>query len=60
MTTGFFGSMFVSAPGEGFRTSEMLYFWVKDGKQPELDTRTDGELITRENFEKVLKDAGIL
>lgn len=59
-STGFFGSMFVSAPGEGFQTAEMLYFWVKDGKQPALDTRNDGELITRENFEKVLKDAGIL
>ena len=29
--TGFHGSMLVSAPSEGFNTSEMLYHWIKDG-----------------------------
>lgn len=58
--TGFYGSIYASAPQEGFRTAEMLYFWVKDGKQPALDTRTDGQLITRENFEALLKAEGIL
>jgi hypothetical protein len=27
---------------------------------PPLDTRTDGQLITRENFEELLKAEGIL
>ncbi len=58
--TGFYGSIYASAPSEGFKTSEMLYFWVKDNQQPALDTRIDGLLITRENFEKVLKAEGIL
>ena len=58
--TGFHGSMLVSAPGEGFRTAEMLYHWAKDGTPPPLDTRTTGIFITRENFEKVLKQEGIL
>ncbi len=58
--TGFHGSMLVSAPGEGFRTTEMLYRWVKDGTPPPLDTRTTGIFITRENFEQVLKQEGIL
>ena len=58
--TGFYGSIYASAPYEGFRTAELLYFWVKDGTQPPLDTRTDGQLITRENFEALLKAEGIL
>ena len=57
--TGFFGSMLVSAPQEGFRTSEMLYQWIKDGTIPPADTRTQGILITRENFEEVLRREGI-
>lgn len=58
--TGFFGSMLVSAPQEGFRTAEMLYKWIKDGVEPPLDTRTVGIFITRENFEQVLKKEGII
>lgn len=58
--TGFFGSMLVSAPQEGFRTSEMLYQWIKDGVTPPPDTRTQGMLITRENFEEVLRREGII
>lgn len=58
--TGFFGSMLVSAPQEGFRTSEMMYQWIKDGVQPPADTRTQGVLITRENFEEILRREGII
>ncbi len=58
--TGFYGSIYASAPSEGFLTAEMLFKWVKDGKPPALDTRTDGRLITRENFEEVLKAEGVL
>lgn len=58
--TGFYGSIYVSAVQEGFRTAEMLFHWVKDGTPPALDTRTEGQLITRENFEALLKAEGIL
>jgi L-arabinose transport system substrate-binding protein len=58
--TGFFGSMLVSAPGEGFRTAELLYLWIRDGVVPPPDTRTPGIFIGRDNFEKVLKQEGIL
>ncbi len=58
--TGFYGSMLVSAPGEGFKTAELLYHWVKDGTPPPLDTRTTGIFITRENFEQVLRKEGII
>lgn len=57
--TAFFGSMLVSAPSEGFIAAEMLYKWIKDGVEPPLDTRTEGILITRENFEEILKREGI-
>jgi L-arabinose transport system substrate-binding protein len=58
--TGFYGSIYVSAPQEGFRTAELLYLWAKNGTAPALDTRSDGQLITRETFEKILKAEGIL
>lgn len=58
--TPFFGSMRASALGEGFQSTEMLYKWIKDGTPPPLDTRSEGMLITRENFEQVLKREGIL
>jgi L-arabinose transport system substrate-binding protein len=58
--TGFFGSMLVSAPQEGFRTAEMLYQWVRNGTPPPLDTRTQGILITRANFEEILRREGIV
>jgi L-arabinose transport system substrate-binding protein len=58
--TGFFGSMLVSAPGEGNRTAEMLYQWVANGTVPPAETRTPGIFITRRNFEQVLKGEGIL
>ena len=58
--TGFYGSIYASAPTEGFQTTEMLYLWVKENKAPALDTRVDGQAITRENFETLLKAEGIL
>jgi L-arabinose transport system substrate-binding protein len=58
--TGFFGSIFVSAPGEGQKASDLMYHLVKDGTAPPLDTRTAGTFINRDNFEQVLKAAGII
>ncbi len=57
--TGFFGSMLLSAREHGFKTTEMMYFWVKDGKEPPLDSRTVGSFMTRENFQQLLKEQGI-
>jgi L-arabinose transport system substrate-binding protein len=58
--TGFYGSMFVSAQNEGFRTCEMLYLWIKDGILPPVETRMTGILITRENCEEVWKREGVV
>ena len=57
--TPFFGSMLLSAKRHGYETTKMMFAWIKDGKEPPLDTRTVGVLITRDNFRQVLKDQGI-
>ena len=57
--TSFYGSMLLSAKDHGYKTSEMMLKWIKDGVEPPLDTRTVGVLITRENFRQVLKEQGI-
>jgi L-arabinose transport system substrate-binding protein len=57
--TAFFASSLLSARQHGYETAKMLYQWVKDGKEPALDTRTTGVLINRDNFRAVLKEQGI-
>ena len=57
--TPLYGSMLLSAKSHGYETAKMMYQWIKDGKEPALDTRTVGVLITRENFRQVLKEQGI-
>ncbi len=57
--TSFYGSFLLSAREHGYKTSEMMYQWLTQGKQPPLDTRTIGKLITRDTFRQILKDEGI-
>jgi L-arabinose transport system substrate-binding protein len=57
--TSFHGSMLLSAKAHGYQTAEMMFHWIKGGKEPPFDTRTVGVLITRENFRQVLKEQGI-
>jgi L-arabinose transport system substrate-binding protein len=57
--TSFYGSMLLSAKAHGYQTAEMMYRWIKEGKEPPLDTRTVGVLITRDNFRQVLKEQGV-
>ena len=57
--TGFFASSLLSARQHGYETARMLYLWVKEGKEPALDTRTVGVLINRANFASTLKEQGI-
>jgi L-arabinose transport system substrate-binding protein len=37
----------------------MLFHWVNDSAEPPLDTRTTGILISRDNFQAILKEQGI-
>ncbi|MCD8139142.1 MAG: arabinose ABC transporter substrate-binding protein [Planctomycetaceae bacterium] len=57
--TSFYGSFLLSAREHGYLTAKMMYEWIKDGKEPPLDTRTVGTLITRDTFRQILKDEGI-
>jgi L-arabinose transport system substrate-binding protein len=57
--TSFYGSMLLSAKAHGYQTAEMMFHWIKDGTEPPLDSRTVGVLITRDNFQQVLKEQGI-
>ncbi len=57
--TSFYGSFLLSAREHGYLTAAMMYDWIKDGKEPPLDTRTVGKLITRDTFRQILKDEGI-
>ena len=57
--TSFYGSILGLAGVEGFKTAEMMYFWVKDGTMPPLDTRTTGRLITRDNWKQVYEEEGM-
>lgn len=57
--TGLFGSILLQARRHGYDTAEAMFHWLKDGKEPAKITYTDGVLITRENFKKVLADSGL-
>jgi L-arabinose transport system substrate-binding protein len=58
--TGFWGSILLKPNEHGYRTTEMMYKWIKDGTEPPKDTRTDGILITRDTFEKIMREQGLL
>lgn len=57
--TGFFASSLLSARQHGYETAKMLYLWIKEGKEPPLETNTVGVMINRDNFAQTLKDQGI-
>ena len=58
--TGFYGTMLISARQHGFTAAEMLYEWIKDGKEPPKTTLTSGTLVTRMNYESIMKEQGLL
>lgn len=52
-------SILMRADEHGYKSTEMLYEWIKDGKEPPMDTRTTGLVVNRENFQKEFKEKGI-
>ena len=58
--TGFFATCLISPLRHGYETSEMLYKWIAEGVEPPKDTRTAGMIITRENWEQVMREQGLL
>lgn len=58
--TGFYASVLLSPKRHGEETADMMYHWIKDGKQPPMATFTTGILITRENYKQVMHDQGLM
>lgn len=54
--TGLYGSILLSARKHGYDTTMMMYDWIKDGKEPPLATYTEGVLITRDTYQKIMQD----
>jgi L-arabinose transport system substrate-binding protein len=57
--TAFFASVLLAPRRHGYDTVELLHRWVTTGREPPLDTRTGGILITRDTFARVLAEQGI-
>jgi L-arabinose transport system substrate-binding protein len=57
--TGVFGSILLQAKVHGYDTSDMMYKWITEGKEPKKITYTDGILITRDNYKQVLTSQGL-
>ncbi|OOF79967.1 sugar ABC transporter substrate-binding protein [Rodentibacter caecimuris] len=58
--TGFVGSLLPSPDVHGYRSTEMLYKWVKEGIEPPKYTPIgDPVLLTRDNFKLELEKKGL-
>jgi L-arabinose transport system substrate-binding protein len=57
--TGFVASILTSPRRHGYETADMMYHWIKDGKEPEMMTWTNGILVTRDNIKEVAKEQGL-
>ena len=58
--SGFYASCLISPLRHGYETAEMMYTWIVEGTEPPKDTRTTGFIITRENYEQVMQEQGLL
>ena len=57
--TGFYGTVIISPKRHGEETSELMYTWIKDGKEPPMLTLTTGMLATRDNVASVRQQMGL-
>lgn len=57
--SGVFASVMLKPSVHGGQTVEMMVAWLKDGKQPEALTLTDGSVINRLNYETEIVKEGI-
>ena len=57
--TGFFGTIAVSSAMHGRQSAINLVDWIRDGKEPPLDTQTTGTLMTRANWQQVKAQLGV-
>lgn len=58
--TGFVASVLISPRRHGYETSEYMYKWITEGKEPPKETYTEGILINRDTYEKIMREQGLL
>lgn len=52
--TGFYASVKLSAEQHGYETARNMYFWISEGQEPDKLIYTNGELMTRENYQELM------
>lgn len=57
--TGFFAAVLISPKRHGYETAEFMYKWIKDGIEPPKTTFTDGVLITRDTYKRIMTEQGL-
>ena len=57
--TGFFATVIISPKRHGEETSDLMYAWITQGKEPPLVTLTTGMLATRDNVNQVREQMGL-
>jgi L-arabinose transport system substrate-binding protein len=57
--TGFNATVLISPKRHGFETAELMYKWIKEGKEPPKTIYTEGMMINRETWEQVKKEQGL-
>lgn len=57
--TGFHAAVLISAKRHGYDTALWMYKWVAEGVEPPKETFTDGTLITRDNYQQIMKEQGL-
>jgi L-arabinose transport system substrate-binding protein len=57
--TPFFAFVLINPYRHGYETTEMLYQWIRDGREPPRDIRTPGTVVTRTDYLRVLQDLGL-
>ena len=58
--TGFYASVLLTARRHGYETADMMHKWVTQGIEPPKTTFTEGILITRDTYEKIMREQGML
>ena len=58
--SGFFGTVLISPRRHGYETVEAVYYWVTENREPAKLTLTNGIFVTRDTYEEVMREQGLL
>ena len=57
--TGFYATALISPKRHGYETSEYIYNWIKEGKEPPKTIWTSAVMMDRTNYKEKLKENGL-